>query len=98
MHHIVATLTIALDVAEPKRTGVRSGYAPHHRFSRVEYLTSGRHFYGDDQWHFPGEKIKVWISFVSWQYMRDSVCVGDSFEALELDRLIGYGVVEEILK
>lgn len=97
MQHIVATVRIADDVGAPKVNGVRSGYAPHHKFPTVEYLASGVHTYQDDHLHYPGETLKTWISFPSWQYFKGLVKAGDSFEVLELDRLVGYGTVDEVL-
>jgi hypothetical protein len=47
--------------------------------------------------HYPGETLETRISFPSWEYFKDTVKVGDSFEVLELDRLVGYGKVEQIL-
>lgn len=77
--------------------GVRSGYAPHHRFPAVGYLASGVHSYADNELHYPGETLKVRIAFPSWVYFSDKVKVGDSFDVLELDRVIGRGTVDEIL-
>ncbi len=97
MHHIVATLRIADDVKDPKVKGVRSGYAPHHRFATVDYLASGFHSYGDESLHYPGESLKTWISFPSWEDLQNKIKVGDAFEVLELDRVVAYGTVNEIL-
>ncbi|MBU9621027.1 hypothetical protein [Burkholderia multivorans] len=97
MDNILATFEIAKDVADPKVNGVRTGYAPHHKFKSVEYLASGAHTYFDQNLHFPGEILKVRIRFPSWEYFRDKVQVGDLFEVLELDRVVGYGKVDEIL-
>lgn len=97
MHHIVATIQLANDVEAPKVRGVRSGYAPHHKFAAVEYLASGVHSYDDHSLHYPGETLKAHISFPSWDHLRSSVKVGDSFEVLELDRVVAYGRVDAIL-
>ncbi len=97
LYHIVATVRMADDVEAPKVKGVRSGYAPHHKFKTIDYLASGVHTYEDDRLHYPGETLETRISFPSWEYFKDTVKVGDSFEVLELDRLVGYGKVEQIL-
>lgn len=97
MHHILATFFIADDVDNPKVKGVRSGYAPHHKFASVDYLASGVHSYADNDLHYPGETIKVRICFPSWEYFRNKVDVGDPFDVFELDRVIGRGRVDEIL-
>lgn len=93
----MATVRIANDVENPKENGVRTGYAPHHRFATADYLVSGVHTYPDAELHYPGETLKVRIRFPSWEYFRGGVSVGDSFEILELDRLVGYGRVDKIL-
>ena len=97
MHHIVATFSIGADVPAPKVVGVRTGYAPHHKFANIVYLASGFHQYDDKEIHYPGESIKARITFPSWQYFRDGLSVGDIFEVRELERVIGYGTIDEIL-
>lgn len=97
MHNILATFFIADDVEHPKARGVRNGYAPHHKFAAIDYVASGFHSYDDNNLHYPGEVLKVRIDFPSWEYFSDKVRVGDSFDVLELDRLIGRGKVDEIL-
>lgn len=97
MHHILATFVILENVERPKTVGVRNGYAPHHKFAAVDYLASGIHSYEDNDFHFPGEKLKTKISFASWQFFSDKIKVGDEFEVRENARLIGHGRVDEIL-
>lgn len=97
LHHIIATIHVADDVDEPKEKGVRSGYSPHHKFASVDFLVSGVHTYENDHLHYPGETLETRISFPSWEYFKDAVKPGDSFEVLELDRLVGYGKVERVL-
>ncbi|ODP30924.1 hypothetical protein [Pandoraea sp. ISTKB] len=97
LHHIVATIRIADDVDAPKKNGVRSGYSPHHKFESVDHLVSGVHTYANDHLHYPGETLETRISYPSWEYFKDAVKVGDSFDVLELDRLVGYGKVDRIL-
>jgi len=97
MYHIVASFFISPDVSKPKIAGIRTGYSPHHKFSVVNYLVSGAHQYDDDDLHYPGEILRAKIAFPSWEYFRDKVSVGDSFDVLELDRVVGHGKVEEIL-
>jgi translation elongation factor EF-Tu-like GTPase len=96
MQHITADITFLTEVAEPKTCGVKSGYAPHHKFPNIDWLASGFHQYSDESLHFPGETIEAKICFVSWEYLRDAVSVGVRFEVRELDRLIGIGVVTSI--
>ncbi|SFF98976.1 hypothetical protein SAMN05518865_1072 [Duganella sp. CF458] len=96
MHNIVADITFSDDVPEPKVKGVRSGYAPHHKFSEVDWLASGFHEYQDEILHFPGETIEAKIRFVSWEHLRDFVKPGVSFEVRELHRVVGTGLVKEV--
>jgi hypothetical protein len=97
MPHVLATFHIASDVERPKTNGIRTGYAPHHKFGSVDYLASGFHSYEDDMVHYPGETFKVEITFPSWGDLKLHVKVDDSFEVMELDRLVGWGVIEKIL-
>ncbi|WP_198361341.1 hypothetical protein [Burkholderia ubonensis] len=97
MDNIVANFRIADDVDAPKIKRVRTGYAPHHKFPNVDYFASGVHSYDDQELHYPGETLEVRISFPSWEHFRNAVKVGDSFEVRELDRLVGYGTVVELL-
>jgi len=97
LHQVVATFKIADDVDAPKLKGVRSGYSPHHKFKTVDYLASGFHSYDDNQIHYPGETLKTRITFPSWDQLQATVKLGDKFEVLELDRLIGHGQIEEII-
>jgi hypothetical protein len=95
-YHITALVTLTADVPLPKSEGVRSGYAPHHKFENVEYLVSGFHSYLDEQLHYPGETIRAKIGFPSWEFFGDTVAVGDRFKILEMNRLVGEGVVQSI--
>lgn len=95
-YNLIASFEISDAVINPKINGIKSGYAPHHKFKNIDYLVSGYHKYKDDNFHYPGETIKAEISFPSWKYFCKSVNVGEKFEVLELDRIIGYGVVESI--
>jgi len=95
-HDVIARFEIAPDVASPKVKGVRSGYAPHHKFAKVDYLASGFHVYADNDFHFPGETLEIEITFPSWSELRKTVKVGDRFDVLELDRVIGHGTIERI--
>ena len=97
MSNIVATIRLADGVGDPKLKGVRSGYSPHHKFAAMDYLVSGVHRYQDDCLHYPGEALETKISFVSLGFFKDIIKVGDVFEVLELDRLVGHGKVEIIL-
>ena len=92
-YDIAARIELSTSVAEPKSRGVRTGYTPHHKFAKIGFLASGRHYYGDDQLHFPGEVLMAHIRFASWEIMGDCVNVDDRFEIRELDRVIGYGTV-----
>ncbi|MGZ2748589.1 hypothetical protein [Burkholderia stagnalis] len=97
MDNILATVRILGDVDDPKVRGVSTGYSPHHKFANIDWLASGKHTYDDMDLHYPGEVLKARIKFASWEYLRDAIKIGDSFEIRELDRLIGYGVVDTIL-
>ncbi len=95
--HVLAEICLASDVPDPKVDGVRDGYAPHHRFPGVDYLVSGFHRYEDTQLRHPGDTWPARIAFPSWAFFGAGVKVGDRFEILEMSRLVGHGVVKEIL-
>ena len=60
-------------------------------------LFTGWHYYEDELPHFVGETITATIAFLSWPHFRDQVSVGDRFAISEGPRVIGHGVVDEIL-
>ena len=95
-YHVSATIHLSASVPSPKTRGVRTGYNPHHKFEHFNWVASGAHMYGDEKLHFPGETLFTLISFASWEYMRDKINVGDRFDILEVDRLIGHGTIESI--
>lgn len=97
MHHITALIKFSENVPRPHTDGgVKSGYAPHHKFSNVEYLVSGFHDYADDKYHFTGESLVTKIAFPSWEDIHKLIHVGDSFEVRELNTLVGSGEVLSI--
>lgn len=96
MRNISATFHISTDVAEPKFRGVRSGYAPHHRLPFIGYLFSGHHSYVDNDPHYPGEALKADIAFASWAQISEYIEIGQRIEVLELERAVGYLIVNEI--
>lgn len=93
---IVADITFIEDVAEPKLNGVKSGYAPHHKFPHIDWLASGCHYYQDEERHFPGETIEAGIRFVSWELLSESLLPGMEFEVRELGRVVGTGQIKDI--
>ena len=93
---IVADITFLEHVADPKVNGVKSGYAPHHKFAHIDWLASGWHDYQDDEWHFPGETIEAGIRLLSWELLRDSLRPGLEFEVRELHKLVGAGKVKQV--
>lgn len=96
MHHITAIFTLSAEVPQPKNGGVKTGYSPHHKFANNDYLVSGFHTYPDNDVHYPGETLTAKIVFPSWEFFGKDVKVGDSFEVKEMNRLVGYGVVQSI--
>ncbi|MFC4159352.1 hypothetical protein [Chitinimonas lacunae] len=95
-HHITALVTLSTDVPQPKNGGVRSGYAPHHKFDGVEYLVSGFHSYVDSEIHYPGETVMAEITFPSWAFFGGQIKPGDIFEIREMSRLVGSGIVQSV--
>lgn len=98
MHHIIAIVNLTENVSRPHTNGgVKSGYMPHHKFSNVEWLVSGRHDYSDDKYHYVGETLVTKIAFPSWDDIGKMIKVGDVFEIRELNTLIGNGTVKSIV-
>ena len=93
---IVADITFLEDVAEPKRNGVKSGYAPHHQFPHLDWLASDFQYYQDEKLHFPGETVEAGIRFVSWELLRESLLPGMAFEVRESGRVVGTGQIKDI--
>lgn len=97
MGNVIANFVLSEDVPSPKVNGIKSGYSAHHKFGNVDYLVSGRHQYNDNEIHYPGELIVATITFASWEYIKSDVKVGDTFEVREMNRLVGYGNIIEVL-
>ena len=98
MYNITASIILSKDVPQPKSNGVKSGYAPHHKFQNIDYLLSGFHKYKDDVINFPGETLVAQIVFPSWKYVANNINIGDKFEIQEMNRVVGFGFVESIEK
>ena len=96
MFDIVADITLFEHVAQPKVSGVKSGYAPHHKFPHIDWLASGCHYYLDEEWHFPGETFEAGIRLVSWELLRGSLWPGMEFEVRELHKVVGMGKVKQV--
>ena len=94
MSNVIAKFRIATDVMNPKINGIRTGYAPHHKFESVAYLASGFHKYDDSGLHYPGETLNVRITFHSWDDLKSRIKVGDKFQVSELDQIVGHGEIE----
>ena len=97
MPNVIASFHIASDVESPKINGIRTGYAPHHKFDSVDYLASGFHTYDDSAMHYPGETLKVRITFPSWDDFKSCIKVGEKFQVSELNQAVGYGEIETII-
>ena len=96
-YNLIAEITILESVQSPKKNGIRSGYIPHHKFVKWDFLLSGAHLYDGDEVHFPGDTVLAHISFPCWNDIKDDICIGDTFKIQELERVVGQGVVVSIL-
>lgn len=63
MDQSTALITLLADVPFPKTGGVKSGYAPHHRFAGIDWLASGFHRYADAVRNYSGETWLAQICF-----------------------------------
>ncbi|MBV7541895.1 hypothetical protein [Acidovorax sp. sic0104] len=94
MYNITALIKLSENIPRPHTGGgVKSGYAPHHKFSNIHGLVSGFHKYSDENYHFFGEELIAEIAFPGWENFCELVRIGDSFEIRELNTLVGYGKV-----
>ena len=74
-----------------------TGYRPHIKFDVHEMQTSGsQHFIGTSQ-IYPGDNVMCKITMVSPQIFKNLLEVGSKFKFMEGSRVIGFGVVNEIL-
>ncbi|WP_409834123.1 hypothetical protein [Acidovorax sp.] len=97
MHHITAKIKLSENFSRPHtNNGIKSGYMPHHKFSGVEGIFSGKHQYSDENYHFPGEELTVKIGFPSWENLQGRLQIGDTFELRELNALVGFGEILSI--
>lgn len=93
MANVLAIFNLSNSVPRPKINGVTSSYSPHHKFSSIPWLASGRHQYKDDSRHYPGESLITTITFVSWEYICKNIKSGDTFEVREGGRMVGQGKI-----
>jgi len=96
MPHITAKIFLPKNINHPKNNGIKSGYAPHHKFLRIDYLVSGFHKYEDEKTHYPGEQFNAAIYFPSWEYIKSHIKTGDEFIITEVKNIIGIGFVINI--
>lgn len=95
--NILAKVDLLLDVEYPKSKGVKTGYIPHHKFNGIKALLGGKYYFADDKFHYAGETLYAKIAFVCWEHIQSEIKVGQEFDIFELDKLVGKGVVTEIL-
>jgi len=92
-YDFIAQITLLTDVSCPKIHGVRNGYQPHHHFDGLDFLVSGKHYYEDEAWHYPGECLNTRIKILNWPAIQAFVRIGTQFQVSEASRRVASGVI-----
>ena len=74
-----------------------SGYRPHVKFAFSEMMTSGQQKFLDKEVVYPGETVIAEISIISPEFFFNKLKPGTEFEFREGPRIVGTGVIREIL-
>ncbi len=93
----IAQLTYLTTEAGGRKTPAFSGYRPQVKFSFSEMQTSGQQVFIDKQEVYPGDTVKAQITIISDTYFAGKLYEGLDFEFLEGSRIIGTGVILEII-
>lgn len=74
-----------------------SGYRPNHRFGERQELNDALHIYDRDGWVQPGETVEGSLSLLSAERLAGELYVEMPFTVHEGGRIVGGGVVTQIL-
>lgn len=93
----IATLTYRTTEQGGRKTPAASGYKPQLRFPFDIMTTSGQQkFIGKDKL-YPGETTDAEIRILSVDYFKHKLEAGMTFDFCEGARIIGTGVIKEII-
>ena len=95
--HFIARLKYLTSKEGGRKTAAGSGYRPHIKFERSNYLTSGQQiFIGRDHVN-PGETIDAEIIIIATNIFKNYLYPGLKFHFAEGSRIIGTGEVIKVL-
>lgn len=80
-----------------RKTPASSGYRPQIKFPFSEMQTSGQQVFINKEEVYPGDSVKAQITIISDNYFAGKLYEGLNFEFLEGSRIIGTGVILEII-
>lgn len=80
-----------------RKTPANSGYRPQVKFAFSKMQTSGRQKFIGTDIVYPGETVLAEITILSPQFFESQLEIGMEFEFQEGERIIGTGIIIEIL-
>ncbi|MEO1216813.1 MAG: hypothetical protein AAFY45_25040 [Bacteroidota bacterium] len=93
----IAHLTYLSTEEGGRITPALPGYRPHIKFLFSKNMTSGQQIFLDKKMVYPGESVTAEIAIIDHVTFKHELSVGLGFEFLEGARLIGRGIILEIL-
>ena len=93
----IAMVTYALPGQGGRSTPVHSGYQPVIRFNGTGYATKAENVFTDREQLYLGETAEVNITMMSIELPDNSLLVGQRFDIYEPPRLVGSGIIKQIV-
>ena len=78
-----------------RKTYIADGYRPNIKFENDEYITSA--YFNFESWIAPGETKQVGVNILSQRHFIKSLYKNRSFKIQEGKRIVGIGVVCEVV-
>ncbi|KAB2807705.1 EF-Tu C-terminal domain-related protein [Phaeocystidibacter luteus] len=96
--HFIAQLSYLPTGDGGRQTPARSGYRPHIEFDHIPgKRTTGMQRFIGQEWVEPGQTVEAEITVVSPKFFSGKIQVGDTFTFDEGPRVVGTGVVKEVV-
>lgn len=80
-----------------RKTPAFSGYRPQVKFAFSNNQTSGQQKFINKETVYPGDKVFAEIAIISTDFLVDKLEIGLAFDFREGSRIIGTGIITEIL-
>lgn len=93
----IATLKYKTTEEGGRKTAAISGYRPTVKFSFDKMLTSGIQTFIDKEMVYPGETVNAFIKILAVPYFEGRLEEGIEFIFTEGNRVMGSGIIKEIL-